>query len=225
MARALVFRYGNAARSSTAASHPASPEAPAAPSDFAFGLEKIDRKKLYGYVDTEVVDAAGRVCELATLAGDGRTLFGRGGSAFLQLDPDGNYLERQSLTPVGQGGEPVSKTPSSFDAPIALSARASIDELLNHSIKAAYALTPPMGAAELLAELRGGSIYTFPFSYRSALYPHVGFLLSNPEGAPFLLIGELTRLEFISLAEISESDESDEVEPDDEDGDVDFAMM
>lgn len=206
MSRALIFRHGS--------------------TDLSFSLEKIDRRKLYGYVDTEVVDSTGRACELALLGGDGRTLVGRGGSSLALLDVDGNYLDKSTLTPIGPAGSPLSRVPSSFDAPIVLHGRASVDEFLKHNIKAAYALTAPMGATELLAELRGGAIYTFPFSFRGGLDPDVGFLVANPDGAPFLLLGKPTRLEFVSLAEISDPEADETLEPESDDGDeVDFAMM
>ena len=45
-----------------------------------FALEKVDRTKLYGYVETEVHDEAGNRCELRTLAGDGHSVIGKGGA-------------------------------------------------------------------------------------------------------------------------------------------------
>jgi len=206
MARALVFRRGS--------------------TELEFGLDRIDRRKLYGYVETEALDAQGRSCELALLGGDGRTLVGRGGSALLLLDPDGNHLERQELTPVGPDSAPLARVPSSFESPISLSVQASVDELLSHNVKAAYVLTPPMGAGELVDELRRGVIYTFPFSFRGGLEPDVGFLVANSEGVPFLLVGKPTRLEFVSLAELTdpETDLDEPADADDED-DVDFAMI
>ncbi len=133
MSRALVFRQGS--------------------ENLEFGMEKIDRRKLYGYVETEVLDAAGRPCELSLLGGDGRTLVGRGGSALLWLDPDGNHVEKGALTPIKHSGESWSRVPSSFDAPIALSVKASVEDLLNHNIKATYALTAPMGARMTIGTL------------------------------------------------------------------------
>ena len=47
----------------------------------AFELEKIDRDRLYGYVETETTDDAGQPCNRATLAGDGRKLAGPGDTA------------------------------------------------------------------------------------------------------------------------------------------------
>ena len=47
MAKPLIFRHGK--------------------SELSFQLDKLDRDKLYGYVDTEALDAASRACQLAIL--------------------------------------------------------------------------------------------------------------------------------------------------------------
>ncbi len=205
MSRALTFRRGTL--------------------DLEFGLERIDRKKLYGYVDNEVLDTKGRPCEMALLGGDGRTLVGRGGSAILMLDPDGNLVDKDKLTPVDDDGKPLSRVPSSFAAPIELSTRASVEDLLSHNIKAVYALTPPMGADALVAELQNGTIYTFPFSFRGGLDADAGFLLTSSEGLPFLLLGKPTRLEFVTPNDFSEPELDAEDAEDESDEDMDFAMM
>lgn len=205
MARALVLKHGS--------------------SDLEFALDKIDRRKLYGFVDTETLDGAGRACELSLLGSDGRTLVGRGGSALLWLDPDGNHVDKATLSPVKHTGESWSRVPSSFDAPIALSVKAGVEDLLNHNIKATYALTAPLGASALMDELRRGVIYTFPFSFRGGLDPDVGFLLVNSEGLPFLLLGKPTSLQFVALAEESPPEAEESPEADDDDDEVDFAMM
>ena len=206
MARALTFRHGGA--------------------ELAFGLEKIDRKKLYGYIEPEVQDSTGQPCELLMLGSDGRTLVGRGGSSLLMLDADGKYATRGELRPVTVGGDPVTRVPSSFDAPIDLSTPATVDALLAHNIKAAYALTPPMGATDLLRVLRQCAIFTFPFSYRGGLDPDVAFLLVNSDGAPFLLLGKPTHLEFVSLSQIADPEEDEAPDSaDGDDDDMDFAMM
>lgn len=205
MAKPLVFRHGS--------------------TELSFQLEKVDRKKLYGYVDVEA-EAGGRPCQLAILGGDGKTLVGRGGSALAMLDPDGGWCARASLSPVGLDGQPVPRVPSSFSAPIALDSRASIDEYLGHNVRAVYALTPPMGADALASELRKGVIYTFPFSYRGGLNPDVGFLLAGADGTVFLAVGQKTRLAFVSLSQIAEPDAPDGLDDEEEDdGEMDFGMM
>ena len=74
MAKPLIFRHGK--------------------SELSFQLDKLDRDKLYGYIDTEALDAASRACQLAILGGDGKTLVGRGGSALQYVDADGSYATR-----------------------------------------------------------------------------------------------------------------------------------
>lgn len=206
MAKALVVRHGG--------------------NELSLQLDKVDRKKLYGYVDTEVEDAAGRGCQLAILGGDGRTLVGRGGSALLMLDPAGNYCPRTAISPVGIDDKPVARVESTLGTPIDLSRRATVDEYLGHSVRAVYALTPPMGAEALLTELRGGAIYTFPFSYRGGLNPDTGFLLAGSDGTPFLAVGQRAQLQFVSLAQLADPDEPVALDEDggDED-DMDFGMM
>lgn len=46
-------------------------------------LEKVERSKLYGYVDHEVVDDSGKPCELATLISDGHSIAGKGARPWL----------------------------------------------------------------------------------------------------------------------------------------------
>jgi hypothetical protein len=50
--------------------------------ELACGIAKVDRRKLYGCTETEVVDSeTEQVCSLTTLASDGRTLIPPGGMA------------------------------------------------------------------------------------------------------------------------------------------------
>jgi hypothetical protein len=206
MAKGLVFRYGSA--------------------DLSFQLDKVDRKKLYGFVDTVVLDDKGQKCQLAILGGDGQTLVGSGGSALLMLDPDGAYRDRAALRPVDKDGKELHKMASSFHAPVLLSSRASLDEYLSHNIKSVYALTPPMGADDLLAELRKGAIYHFPFSYRGGLNPDTAFLLAGSDGHPFLCVGKQARLQFVSLPQVADPEEdADSQAGDDDEDSMDFGMM
>jgi hypothetical protein len=48
---------------------------------FAFQLEKVDRTKLYGYVETVVCDENNQPCELHTIASDGKSIVDKGGTA------------------------------------------------------------------------------------------------------------------------------------------------
>ncbi|MHC4404913.1 MAG: hypothetical protein ACYTG0_35145, partial [Planctomycetota bacterium] len=100
MAKPLVFQYGGATVS--------------------FSMSKVDRRKLYGFKEVEVLDEEDRPCELATLADDGRTIIGRGGTAIGCLSPDGNWCDKAALKPVDSEGNEIRPVPSSFAAPVPL---------------------------------------------------------------------------------------------------------
>src|SRR4051794_202632 len=77
MAKPLVFQFGDR--------------------DISFTLNKVDRSKLYGYKEMEVLAEDGQRCELATLADDGCTVVGRGGTGIGQLSADGLWCDKQTL--------------------------------------------------------------------------------------------------------------------------------
>ena len=66
---------------------------------FALDLQKVDRTKLYGYVESEVLDENGKRCEIGTLTGDGHSIVGKGGTALAYLSPDGLWRKKTELKP------------------------------------------------------------------------------------------------------------------------------
>jgi hypothetical protein len=186
-------------------------------------LEKVDRTKLYGYVDTEVLDERGQRCDMATLNGDGSTLVGAGGTAFATLSPNGQWCDKTTLQPVDREGMPIIPVKSSFDAPIPLDRTATIDEYLAHNIHLLYRLDIDGDAAALLEELRGGTIYTFPFSYRGGLEPHTAFVLMGSDGHVFLAAGSAPPFDFVGFNQPGPAaEDTEQAEEEDEMG---FDMM
>lgn len=166
---------------------------------FDLQLEKVDRTKLYGFVEAEVQDEAGRPCEVGTLTGDGHSIVGRGGSAIAYLSPDGLWRKKTDLRPVDPAGQPIPPVRSTFDAPVSLDRTATIDEYLSHNIHLIYRLTSEQEPAELRDELKKGTIFQFPFSYRGGIEASAGFLLQAADGNIFLCVGSPTKIEFIGL--------------------------
>lgn len=202
MAKPLVFQFGDC--------------------DLALVMNKVDRSKLYGYKEVEVLDDQGRRCELATLAGDGRTVVGRGGTGIAQLAPDGTWCDKGALRPVNVEGVEIQPVPSSFGAPIKLFETATVEEYLSHTIRLVYQLTCDADLTDLKAELARGTIFKFPYSFRGGLEADAGFLLANEEGEIFLAVGNPTRIEFIGLAQVAAAEEEGEV---DETDLMDFDMI
>src|SRR5262245_26660935 len=118
MAKPLVFQWGD--------------------TDLSFALAKIDRAKLYGYKDVEVLDEKGNPCELATLAEDGRTVVGLGGTGLGYVDADGLWSDKSQLLPVDVEGNQIAPVASSFSAPIKLFETVTADEYLGHNIRLVY---------------------------------------------------------------------------------------
>ncbi len=197
MAKPLVFQFGDR--------------------DLSFNMNKVDRSKLYGYKEVEVLDEQGRRCELATLASDGRTVVGSGGTGFGQLSAEGLWCDKSELKPVDLEGREIQPVASSFSAPVKLFDTASLDDYLNHNIHAIYQLQTDVDTTDLMSELKRGTIFAFPYSYRGGLEADAGFLLLSDDGNMFLAVGRPTKVEFIGLQqtaaavaeEDSETDETD----------------
>jgi hypothetical protein len=196
VAKPLVFQWGD--------------------TDLSFTLAKIDRSKLYGYKEVEVLDEDGNRCELATLADDGRTVVGRGGTGLGYVDADGAWCEKSKLKPVDLEGEEIEPVASSFSAPIKLFETVTAEGYLSHNIRLVYQLDTEDEIESLVQELRRGTIFSFPYSYRGGLEADAGFLLMGQDGHLFLAVGDPTNVEFIGLqqmaAMVAEEDEVDETD-------------
>jgi len=190
----------------------------------SLALEKIDRSKLYGYVDTEVVDESGKACELATLLGDGHSLVGKGGKALAYLSQEGLWRSKSELSPVDNNGKPITPVKSTFDTVVKLEERATVEDYLAHNIRLVYHLTPDGEHPPLMEALRRGDIFRFPFSYRGGVSASPAFILLGADGNVFLCVGVLTALEFVGLKAtapiLTEGDEAPE-----EDDALDFSMV
>jgi len=191
--------------------------------EIPLALDKVERSDLYGFVETETLDEKGRKCTLATLADDGKSVIGSGGTAFACLSPEGNWVEKKSLIPTDSQGKRINPVQSSFAAPVPVQKQVSIDEYLSHDIRSIYRISSEADASPLLEELKKGTIFQFPYSFRGGLEPDAGFLLAAADGTPFLAIGTPTQLEFVgfeqtaAIAPDEETPESDET--------LDFSMM
>ena len=190
--------------------------------DFAFGLNKVDRSRLYGYKEVEVLDEKRRKCELATLGGDGHTVIGRGGSSFAQLSVDGEWCDKAALKPVDTEGHEITPVPSSYSAPVNLTEPTTVADYLKHNIRLVYVLEPEGDASPLYEELKGGAIYRFPYSYRGGLEADAGFLIQGADGNFFMAVGNPTRVEFVGPTQITTVEE--EADADDADM-MDFDMI
>jgi hypothetical protein len=190
----------------------------------SYELIKVDRSKLYGFKEMEVLDEHEQPCELATLASDGKTVVGRGGTAVGYLDPDGLWRDRAELTPVDLEGQEIQPVGSSFDAPIPLDRTVTVDQFLDYDIRLVYAMRGDDLPEDLAAQLRQGII--FPFSFRGGVEADPAFLLMNHDNELFMLVGKETTITLVGLQQSSTVMEDEEsAEADSDSDELDFSMI
>jgi len=171
--------------------------------EFPFTLTKIDRTKLYGYKEAEVLDEDDRRCELATLADDGKTVVGRGGIGLGYISADGEWCDKSKLKPVNIEGEEITPVASSFAAPVVLDETTTFDEYLSHSIRLVYSLSSEENASEFTSVLKDGTIYKFPYSFRGGLEADAAFVLMGEDENIYMAVGKPTQVEFIGLQQVA----------------------
>jgi hypothetical protein len=191
----------------------------------SFQMAKVDRARLYGFKEAEVLDDAGQRCELATLAQDGQTVVGRGGTALGTLTVDGMWIEKTELKPVDPAGQTIQPIPSSFAAPVPLAEQVSPEEYLDCAVRSIYLMESADDIGPLVEELQQGTIYRFAYSFRGGLEPDQGFLLGNAEGQVFCAIGKPAKVEFLGLAQAAPAVEAEEEASEEEADAMDFSMM
>ena len=198
MARELTFKFADA--------------------DFTAAPVKLERKKLYGWTAKVATDREGGVCEAAYLSPDDSLIIPSGGLKQATVDSDGKWVEKSEMKAFSEDGEqelPV--LPSSFDAPIELTQKATAQEFLDNDWESVYQLVNPELAAAV-----GEDIYKFDFSYRGGTNHNDGYLLNTPGGL-FLFVGDKQEFPLLSLAEEASIDE-EEVEEETID-ELDFSMF
>jgi hypothetical protein len=189
------------------------------------GIEKVDRTALYGTVDVETRDKSGARCDVATLAADGRTLIPTGGTALGYISPKGRWLERSELVAVDVRGTRVNTVSSSFEAPIDLETKTTVERFLDHSIRAAYLLDMTEAVpSKLQAAFDAGTIFKFDFSYRGGSNSDPAFLMKGADDALWMLVGDDNNINFVGLAQVA-APIADEPAADSDGDDLSFDMM
>lgn len=179
MAKPLVFQFGDR--------------------DLSLYLYKVDRAKLYGYKEVEALDDKGGQCDLATLASDGQTVVGRGGTGMGYVSGSGEWCDKSELKPIDLDGNEITPVASSYSGPIKLFDTVKADEFLSHNIRSIYRLQTDDEIDDLREELERGTIFSFPYSYRGGLEADAAFLLKGQDGNLFLTVGQPTKIEFLGI--------------------------
>lgn len=187
------------------------------PSSFAH--TKLDRTKLYGKKQRQVLDPKGERCERAELLRDGSLILRSGMTAQGFFDEDGVWVPNGDLVPLDAEGNPAPRALPTLDVPQALEGPVSPKDVLDLATRSVYLLEPEGIDVALDAALSEGKIFRFPFNVRSEHKLEVAYLLKNEHGY-FALVGTPAETEWSSLE--TSVNELDEDEGDDE---LDFEMF
>lgn len=191
---------------------------------YPFSINKLDRKKLYGWKEVVAFDRDGEESVRADIDVSSSVIIPKGGKALGILDGEGNWVDRKQLKAVYHDGSPAERVPSSFDEAIQLEKTVSVEEFLDYSIVSVYMLESGVGSDALIKRIKKSKeIYSFPFAYRSSYEPSTAFLIES-KGNLFMLVGYLSQFEFVGLEQAADVYPEDEDEDDFED-EFDFSMM
>jgi len=190
---------------------------------FAAALTKVDRDKVYGFIELKVKDDSAKPCILGSILDDGKTLILNGSTALKTVDAKYNELDKKQLKVVYQNGEDAILVPSSFDGEVKLS-KASFDDLFNLEISSVYQLEFEDSSTLKSASdyLSNGKLLRFIFNYRADYEGADAILISNSEGV-FALTGRIIEFPFLDN-QLSNSFES-LFEETVEDEEMDFGML
>lgn len=181
----------------------------------SFAISKVDRSKLYGYKETEILDEEDSRCEFAVLAEDGSTLIGAGDIGMGYMTVDGQWTSKTQLKPVDIEGNEITPVKSSFDSVTVLAEVVDVDGFLSHDIRLVYSLEPNAFSKKLKDSLDSGDIFKFPYSYRGGLVADSGFLIRGDDNKYYLLVGDELEFDFIGLKQVAAPSVDDELEQED----------
>lgn len=186
----------------------------------SFDHEKLDRAKLYGKRQRQILDPYEQRCERAELSRDGTLLIRSGMTAQGYFDEGGAWVPNGDLVGLDADGNPLPRVPSTLGEPQELTGPVDPGELLDLSVRSVYTLDPNGLDPKLEAELRGGKVFRFPFCYRGGYDTELAYLVCNG-GAFFALVGSPAVSEWCEL----QTTVSDDPGGDDDGDELDFEMF
>ena len=189
--------------------------------EFQVPINKVDRSKVYGWVDRKAIDRDGNECFFGSISGDGLNIFGRESFEMGHVDETGDWVEKADLKVVDTEGNVLERQEASFKSPVELAEVVSVDEYLNHTAKSVYQIDDP---GDLLEAVKEAGIFKFNFNYIASYQPDPAFLVEN-EGVLFMVVAEDAGFEFIGLAEVESTVLVEDDEEEEASDELDFSMF
>jgi hypothetical protein len=185
------------------------------------GLTKVDRDKVYGYIEEVVFDKDGHSCSLASMLDDGMTVVPSGATALKTVDLQNREVDKKTLKTVYMDGTAATLVPSSYDAEIDLK-EVTLNDLYDLEVTSIYQVDFDNSAVksvalELLNNVAG---LGFVFNYR-ADYEGADAILIKSQDTVFILVGRSLQFEYLKNQPALIVDETET----DSEEEVDFGML
>lgn len=180
---------------------------------FSANIEKVDRKKIYGYSKVEVKNEKGEICTLANVTSDGMSILPSGCTGIMTVNSDGQFVGRSELQVVDPDGKPVEKIPSVFDNEAIELQEATIEDYLDINVKSIYQLS--FIDDSIKDQLDKSKVLSFKFNYRADYQQDDAYLISKEEHF-FVVTGFKIPYEFVGLEEQIKEEEIEVEETSDE---------
>lgn len=186
----------------------------------SFDHEKLDRAKLYGKRQRQILDPSDQRCEKAELSRDGTLLIRSGMTAQGYFDEGGAWIPSSKLVGLGPDGNPLPHIPSTLGEAQKLEGPVNPDEVLDLAVRSVYVLSPAGLDPKLEGSLKEGKVFKFTFCYRGGYDTEVAYLVGNG-GGYFALVGSPSVSEWCEL----QTTVADDGGADDGDDELDFEMF
>jgi hypothetical protein len=167
--------------------------------DFTFEapLTKVDRKKVYGWVETKYTDDKNNPCNFLTLLDDGKTMVGSGGMGLKSIDETGNEIDKSTLVARYADGSEATLFPSVFEGENELSTEKTLEDYLSMDVKSVYQLNVA-GNTKIFDALKTHTVLYFSFNYRANYDPDDAFILAQNENL-FVVVGKINEFVYAEL--------------------------
>jgi hypothetical protein len=192
---------------------------------FQAAINKVDRDKVYGYIEESISDANGEICLTGNLPDDGSTIILSGATALKTVDFNNNEVDKKSLKAVYMDGKDATLIPSSYDGEVKLEL-ANADDLYNLEVTAVYQLdfeNLSVAKKDVLTYFEGEKYYRFVFNYR-ADYEGADAIMLATENDVFVLTGRMLSFEYLENKNQPVVIE-EEVTTGNEEDNIDFGML
>lgn len=192
---------------------------------FEASITKIDRDKVYGFVEEKVFDKNGNECISGNLLDDGKTLILSGSTALKTVDENFKELDKKKLKTVYLDGKDAILIQSSYDGEIKLK-KVELEHLFNLEVNTVYQLKfdSPASKTEMLKATENSTIYSFVFNYRADFEGADAIVLSS-QNELFILTGRALQFDFLENKVTIPAEESVTSESEEEETTVDFGML